>query len=164
MENLASFTQCLKYIREKCPRLKIFTMSSGHVKEQIFRIIDSEFYLEQINLLNSFLPEGLVLPPFDPFDLMNLAKIYSTTNRTHINLIVRIPIINSEYFELNELIPVPMSLDNKTIIIKLNSVYFIRDGANTVQLLPFEAFNNCYSFLNIIICNSFVGDAFYKPN
>ena len=44
-----------------------------------------------------------------------------------------------------------------------NSTYYIRDGADNIQILSMDAFSDCYSFLNVIICNSLIKESFFKP-
>ena len=147
----------------KADMAKLESIYNGHIKEQLFRIIDGEDYINQINMLNSSLPEQLSLPPFEAYDLINLCKIYSATNSSHVNIIVRIPVVNSKFFELNEIIPIPISSNNHTILVGINSTHYIRDGADDIQILSMNAFSDCYSFLNVIICNSLIKESFFKP-
>lgn len=143
---------------------KLESIFNGHLKDQLFRIIDITDYEEQVQKLELSLSEGYSLPPFDIIDLANLAKMFVATNETDINIILRLPIVDNRNFTLNELVPVPISFKNDTILVNINSTYFIKEGTDQIHLLSPEMLKDCYWLKETMICNSLVRNSFTNPS
>lgn len=143
---------------------KLESFFNGHVKDNFLRIIDIMVLEEQLEILNKTIDVQFGLPPLSIFDLINMAKIYTAVNITHFTIIVKIPILNLHPFIFQELIPVPNSRGNNTVIINLNSSYFIQDNNDNIRIVPEDILEDCFIFNRLFICNSLVQDSFVDPD
>lgn len=144
--------------------MKLESFFNGHIKDNFFRIIDIFRVEEKLNILNASLSDQYILPQLSAYDMIYLAKIYTTTNETHITLIIRIPILNVEPYAFKEFIPIPMVQNNKTFILDTNSSYFIQDSFDKVKMIAKDTLEDCFSFSRIMICNSLLKDSFLEPD
>lgn len=143
---------------------KLESFFNGHIKDNFFRIVDIIQLEEQIEYLNSSLTEQFSLPPLSSFDLIEMAKMYTVVNSTHFTIIVKVPILNKQSFSFQEFIPIPLMYHNNTIIMDINSGYFIKSDNDEIRLIPEDVLDDCFFFNKFIICNSLIRNSFTNPD
>lgn len=143
---------------------KLESFFNGHIKDNFLRIIDIMLLEEQVEIINTTLNDQFSLPPTSIFDIINMAKIYTAVNITHFTIIIKIPILNKQCYSFQEFIPVPVTHDNDTIIININSSYFIQDNDENIRIVPEDILEDCFTLNKLIICNSLIRDSFLDPD
>lgn len=143
---------------------KLQNFWGNSIQDQLFLITDVSNFSDQMYLINNTLTKDNMLPPLNPYELINVAKIKLHQNETHIVIIVKIPILKKNHLLLNEFIPVPLLRNNKTMIIDTDSQFFIQSKETEFLILPSEVLKECVSHSNITICNSLTENTLEAPD
>lgn len=133
---------------------KFRAVLKNDIRSQIFKIIDVNDFLSKINATNEELKPNRTLPNVDIVTLLDLSKMISSKNLTHIKISVEVPILNMKTKDLNELIPLPYNRGEKTVIQNMNSKLYFTGDHNETLIIPNEIFEQCIHLENLTICNS----------
>lgn len=124
------------------------------IRSQIFGIIDVNDLLLKINKTNEEIKPNRTLPNVDIITMLDLSKMVSSKNTTHIKISIEIPVLSMEYKELNEIVPLPYNRGGKTVIQNMNSKLYFKGKNNETLIVPMDIFDKCMHLDNLTICNS----------
>lgn len=128
-----------------------------------FNMITMDDFRAEIENIRRSLPLNYSLPEIDMLELIEISKITTTKNATHIQIDVEIPIFYKENYTLFELIPTPISNENTTSILNFNSLLYFLDN-DYLQILPFTIYDGCIKLDNLTICNTIVQNSIEQPD
>lgn len=143
---------------------KLENFWNNSILDQLFTLVEVSEFKDQLDFINGTLNEGYMLPNLTSFEILNVAKTSLHQNESHVTVTVKLPILKTEYLMLNEFFPVPVTRDNKTVLLDLDREYFVFNKDIEVLILPSSIFDDCCSFMDLTICNSWLYDAFETPN
>lgn len=69
-------------------------LTNGNLREQFFKIYNTENFTKQVETINKKLQPNFTLPNFNIFDLLEIGAVFHIKNKTHIRISVGIPISN----------------------------------------------------------------------
>lgn len=147
---------------------KFLNILSNNIRSNTFNIINVDDFLELANISNQAMLPEYHLPIFESdftiSNFINLCKITSLHNNTHLKLAIEIPIVRNNKSIISEFIPVPTFINNKTVILDSDSVHFIVDKKNNIRILPEDVLKQCIRLNDTFLCNSMLNDNFYDPD
>lgn len=136
--------------------MKFINILNGDLRAQFFNVIDAEKFNNETTLINNKLLPSAKLPASNPQDLLDLSKISSNSNDTHISIVVKTPIITNKTYEFHEFIPIPIKTDSSVHILNSNAKYFLRTKFNKTKYIPLSTLSKCNTVNSRTFCNSIV--------
>lgn len=137
---------------------KFINILNGDLRAQFFTVIDADSFKREITLINKKLFPKAKLPASNPQDLLDLSKISSMSNDTHITIIVKIPIITNKTFDFFEFIPIPFNSDTTLHILNSNAKYYLQTVDNKTKFIPLSALQRCNTVNKRTFCNSIISE------
>lgn len=145
---------------------RFLNMLSNNVRTNIFTIINVDEFLKLANETNQALLPEYHLPIFNSdstmSNYMDLCSLTSSHNTTHIKLTVELPILPVDRTALFEFVPIPTKVNNDTVILNSNAMYFIDD--ENIKIIPNEVLQRCIRDDYTSFCNSMLNDSLIDPD
>lgn len=141
---------------------KMEAFFSQNLKSEIFSIIDIDQFEKKIEKIKLELDEQHMLPPVTTTDLVQVSKVHTIHNMSHLAIVIKIPLLQLQSLEIKEFFPVPFTKMNRTFLLNLESEIFTGNNEE-IYIIPKTALENCILFPNMTICNSMVKRMFTDP-
>lgn len=136
--------------------MKFINVLNGDLRAQFFNVIDSETFKNETTLINKKLLPTAKFPASNPQDLLDLSKISSMSNNTHISIVVKTPIITNKTYDFFEYIPIPIKTDSTVHILNSNAKYFLYTETNKTKYIPLSTLSKCNTINSRTFCSSLV--------
>lgn len=134
-------------------------------KENLFQVIDIIKLDKMISEKREKMKTMEIIPQLNLFDLMEFSQIDSSINRTHINILIHIPVVLNTVASLHTFIPRPQHHNNGTIILDEKHTYYYFDLFKYEFLvISKQDLKECMNYEYTTICNSLVAEHSIKPN
>lgn len=148
----------------KTETMKFVSILTGDLRSQFFDLIDSDSLQEEIITINNKLLPKAKLPATNPQDLLDLSKLSSSSNMTHITILVKTPIISNKTYNFFEYIPIPIKTDTTVHILNSNAKYFLQTESNKTKYIPLSSLIKCNTINRRTFCNSIIEEELHDAN
>lgn len=135
---------------------KFINILNGDLRAQFFSVIDTDSFKSEITAINKKLLPKAKLPASNPQDLLDLSKISSMSNDTHISIVVKIPIITNKTYDFFEYIPIPFKTETTLHILNSNAKYYLQANNNKTKFIPLSALQKCNTVNKRTFCSSII--------
>lgn len=156
-------TVILAMIKHQNFQTKLNYIHSNEVDKRIFEFVDFVNFTKLIDTVNGQLKPNF-LPRIETLGKNNLMRISTRYNGTHIILSIKLPILNENFHELNEFIPVPIQDEDSLFILNNKSMVFYRDGMDIFELPAVARHEFCATQANSTVCNSLIEEYMISPS
>lgn len=136
---------------------------NGHLREQFFKIYNTEDFTKQIEKINKKLQPNFTLPNLDIFDLLEISTVFHIKNSTHIRIIVEIPILNREHSNLKSFVPIPY-IENDQVYILNTDANFVFLHNDTLKIITKDNLKECINIDDFTMCNSMLTETLLLAN
>lgn len=144
--------------------MKLINILNGDLRAQFFNVIETDIFQNETSNINRKLLPRAKLPASNPQDLLDLSRISSNTNETHITIFIKIPIITNKSYDLFEYIPIPIITDSTVHILNTNAKYFFKAELNKTKYIPLSALTRCNTINTQTFCNSIIEEELREVN